>query len=189
MTPEVWWHVARAAGIVAWLLLTASVLWGVVLATDLFGRWRRAAWLLDLHRWLGGLTVSFVAVHVLALIADSWVHFDLLAVTVPLASEWQPWPVALGVVAMWSLVVVQVTSLARRRLSPACWHRLHIVGYVAFVLASLHGTFAGTDAPHPLYVVTSSAAVGAVLFATLYRLLTRRTPSAVGESAASPLTR
>jgi hypothetical protein len=56
MTPETWWFLSRASGIVAWLMLTASVLWGIVLATDLFPKWRRRAWLTDLHRWLAGLT-------------------------------------------------------------------------------------------------------------------------------------
>ncbi len=71
MNPQIWWYIARASGIVAWLFLTASVLWGIVLSTDLFRASRRPKWLLDLHRALGGLTVGFVAIHVGALIADT----------------------------------------------------------------------------------------------------------------------
>lgn len=50
----------RASGIIAWLFITASVLWGIALSTDMFPKRRRPAWLLDLHRALGGLTVVFV---------------------------------------------------------------------------------------------------------------------------------
>ena len=28
MNPQFWWYVARASGIVAWLMLTAPVIWG-----------------------------------------------------------------------------------------------------------------------------------------------------------------
>ena len=36
MSGQFWWYVTRASGIVAWLLLTASVLWGIVLSTKAF---------------------------------------------------------------------------------------------------------------------------------------------------------
>ena len=54
MSEQVWWYLTRASGIVAWLMLTASVIWGIVLSTKAFPEQRRPAWLLDLHRWLGG---------------------------------------------------------------------------------------------------------------------------------------
>ena len=54
MTSQLWWYVARAGGIVAWALLTASVLWGLILSTKLRPPRVRPAWTLDLHRFLGG---------------------------------------------------------------------------------------------------------------------------------------
>ncbi len=90
MNPQFWWFLTRASGIVAWLMLTASVIWGIVLSTKAFPEQRRPAWLLDLHRWLGGLTVSFVAIHLAALVADSYVSFGLVDLLVPFASAWKP---------------------------------------------------------------------------------------------------
>ena len=116
MNEQVWWYLTRASGIVAWLMLTASVIWGIVLSTKAFPEHRRPAWLLDLHRWLGGLAVSFTAIHLGALVADSYVHFGLADLTVPFSSQWKPGAVALGVVAMWLLVAVEATSLAMKRL-------------------------------------------------------------------------
>ena len=77
MTTPLWWFVARSSGMVAWVMLTTSVIWGVVLSTKAFPSARRPAWLLDLHRWLGGLTIAFVVLHIGALIADSYTHFTL----------------------------------------------------------------------------------------------------------------
>ncbi len=146
MNEHVWWYLARASGIVAWVLATASVVWGMALSTRALGRKPRAPWLLDLHRFLGGLTVLFVAAHVAALLADSFVSFSLVDVLVPFASSWKPGPVAWGVVAMYLLLAVEVTSLLRSRLSKKVWRAVHLTSYGVYVMASIHFVVAGTDA-------------------------------------------
>mgnify|MGYP001820073943 FL=1 len=173
MSEQFWWHLTRASGIVAWLMLTALVLWGIVLATDLFPEHRRPAWLLAAHRWLAWLSLGFVGVHVAALVADNYVAFGIADILVPFASDWKPAPVAVGVLAMWGLVAVQASSLARRHLSKRTWRGIHLASYASYWLASLHGTFAGTDANNRLYVLTSVTTLGAVVFAGSYRVLTR----------------
>lgn len=170
MTGEMWWYLSRASGIIAWLFLTATVLWGIASSADLFGRRRRVAWLVDLHRWLGGLTVAFVTLHLGALVADSYVHFGLTDLFVPFASDWKPVPVALGVMALWGLIAVQATSLAMRRLRRRTWHAIHLVGYGVFVLGSFHGITAGTDATQPMYVATTAASMLAVGWASIRRI-------------------
>lgn len=174
MNPQLWWHVARASGIVAWLMLTASVLWGVVLATKAFPNRRRPAWLLDLHRWLGGLTLAFVGVHLGALVLDSYISFGIVDLLVPFAADWKPGAVALGVVATWMLVAVQLTSLMMRRLPKRAWRAVHITSYLAFWGTSLHAAAAGTDHTNRLYQVTSILAIVAVVWAAVYRLTHRR---------------
>ena len=173
MNPQIWWYIARASGIIAWLFITASVLWGIMLSTKLFPAHRRPAWLLDLHRGLGALSVLFVATHVAALIADNWIHFDVIDIVVPFASEWKPWQVALGVFAMWGLVIVEVTSLAMKRLPKKVWRGVHFTSYLTFLLTSLHGTFAGTDATNTLYFATTVVTTAALVAAVLYRIITR----------------
>jgi DMSO/TMAO reductase YedYZ heme-binding membrane subunit len=153
-------------------MLTASVLWGILLSTNALRGRVRPAWLLDLHRWLGGLTVGFVAVHLGALVADSFVHFGPVDLLVPYASHWRPSAVAFGVVALWLLAAVEVSSLLRKHISPRAWHAIHLGSYVTFWLASIHASMAGSDASQPLYRTTSVLALVAVVFATTYRLLT-----------------
>ncbi|MGD9996528.1 MAG: ferric reductase-like transmembrane domain-containing protein [Ilumatobacteraceae bacterium] len=188
MNPQFWWYVARASGIVAWLMLTASVLWGIVLSTKAFPRTRRPAWLLDLHRWLGALTIGFVAAHLGALVADNYVHFGLADLIVPFASSWRTGAVALGVCALWLMIAVEVTSLAMRRLPRHIWRAIHLTSYGVFWLASLHASFAGTDRTHPLYRFTTVVTVVAVMLAVIYRLAHRGTgrgrPAPVRPSAA-----
>jgi len=56
---QVWWFVARSSGIVAWALSALAVLWGMALSSRALGRRPPAPWLLDVHRFLGGLTVAW----------------------------------------------------------------------------------------------------------------------------------
>jgi sulfoxide reductase heme-binding subunit YedZ len=167
---EVWWYAARSAGLVAYVLLTGSVVFGLAISTRAMGRRARPAWLLDLHRWLGGLATIFVGVHLLALIADSYTQFDLIDVLVPFASSWHPTAVAWGVVAFWLLVAVELTSLARRRLPRRLWRVVHTVSFPLFVLSTLHFLFAGTDAWLPVMQMGVVAAVGLVAVLTFVRL-------------------
>jgi DMSO/TMAO reductase YedYZ heme-binding membrane subunit len=135
---------------------------------------RRPSWLLATHRWLGALALWFLAIHLGALVADSYAHFDVADLLVPFAAGWKPIPVAAGVVALWTLVAVEATSLAIRKANRRLWHAVHLTSYLAFWLASLHGTFAGTDASNPLYVGTSVATVVTVVAALCYRVVRRR---------------
>jgi len=167
MNEHIWWYVARSCGVVAWALGTASVVWGMALSSRALGRRPRAPWLLDLHRFLGGLTVLFVFAHMAALIADSYVHFTLLDVLVPFAASWKPGAVAWGVVAFYILIAVEVTSLLRSRLSKKTWRAVHLSSYGVYVLSSIHFLAAGSDAG-PAARVGIIASLGFVLFFLVY---------------------
>jgi len=143
------WYIARAAGLVSWALLAAATLWGLALSTKVLGRRPRPNWLLDMHRWLGGTALAFTGVHVLALLGDQYTHFGLASILVPFASHWHPVAVAWGVVAGYLLLAVELTSLARARLSKRLWRRVHTASFVLFVAATAHGLTAGTDMKTP----------------------------------------
>ncbi len=170
VNPQIWWYFSRATGVMAWLMLAASCLWGIFLATRVFPRHRRPAWLLDLHRLLGGLTVAFVAGHLVSLVADSYVHFGIVDLLVPFASSWRPSAVALGVVALWVLIAIELTSLAMHRMPRAVWHGIHLASYATFGFSSVHAWMAGSDTANPLYRWTGTLVVGLAVAAGSMRL-------------------
>lgn len=145
MHDHLWWYVARAGGLTAWTLLALSMVAGVANATRILGRRVPSGWLLAVHRFLGGLSLTFVGVHVAGVVADSWIHFGLLDVVVPLASGWRPVAVAAGVVAAWLLVAVELTSLLRGRLPATAWRWVHLSSYVLYLSSTLHLFAAGSD--------------------------------------------
>jgi DMSO/TMAO reductase YedYZ heme-binding membrane subunit len=167
VTSQLWWYTARAGGIVAWALLAASVVWGLLLSTRLRPGGVAPSWLLDLHRFLGGLAVIFVGVHVVSIMLDSYVHFGLADALVPFASSWHPVWVAWGIVAMYLLLAVELTSLTRRFLPARVWRRVHYLSLPVFALATVHFAVTGTDAGNPLavlgIVIVSLAVLGLVI--------------------------
>ncbi|MCU1463778.1 MAG: putative rane protein [Acidimicrobiales bacterium] len=164
------WYVARAAGLVAWGLLSASVVWGLALSTRALGRKPRPAWLLDLHRYLGGLATIFTGVHIAAIVADSYVHFDVASVLVPGASSWRPGAVAWGVVGLYLLLAVELTSLARSRLPRKVWRMTHVASFPLFVVATVHLLTAGADAGALATDAVVTAVVATVAGLTTFRV-------------------
>ncbi len=176
MSSQIWWFLARGSGIVAWLMLTASVLWGILLSTTAFKRWRRPAWILDLHRWLAALTIGFVALHIASLVADTYTHFGAADILVPWASAWRPTAVAFGIIATWILATVEITSLAKRHLPKRTWHAIHLGSYAVFALGTVHGILAGTDRVQFLFQATGAIVLAATAVAIAYRVLSRPRP-------------
>lgn len=174
MNGQLAWYLARAGGMTAWALLSLSVVWGLLLSTRVLAGRPKPAWLLDLHRFLGGLALVFTGVHIGGLVADNYVHFGRADVLVPFASSWKPGAVAWGVTAFYLLVAVELTSLLRNRLSRRVWHGVHLSSYVLFWVAALHGVLAGTDSGNAVFVWASNATMVLVLFLTIYRVLVGR---------------
>jgi predicted ferric reductase len=161
MDGKLWWYTARASGLVAWGLLAAGVLWGLVMSTRVARR-PRPAWMVDLHRFLGGAGVVFVAIHVASIMLDTYVNFGLTQILVPLAASWHPVAVAWGIVAFYLLLAVEVTSLLRAHLPTRAWRLSHMLSFPLFVSATTHLLSAGTDrhsGPVRLTVLAVSAVV------------------------------
>jgi cytochrome b561 len=177
------WFVARASGLVAWGVLTASVVWGLALSSRVVQRRGLPPWLLDLHRYLASLALAFTAIHLAALWADSFVAFGPVELFVPMATNWSPGAVSWGIVALYLLVAVQVTSWLRRRLSKRTWHAVHMTSLPLFAIATVHGAQAGSDSANAALQWAGLAGCALVVFLVLYRVLAPRRPERVPSAA------
>ncbi len=176
MNPQVWWYVSRASGLVAYALIVLTVAGGLLLSSRVTERKPPPEWVLDLHRFLGGLALTFTGVHLAGLLLDDYVEFGLLDLFVPFVSEWRPLAVACGTVALYLLLAVQLTSLARDRMPRALWRRVHFASFPLFLLTTVHTIAAGTDARNPAVLLTVGGACALVAFLALLRVfLPRRT--------------
>jgi len=174
-TDPTFWLLARASGLSAYVLLTASVLAGLVLKSRPFGKALKQPSVLDVHRFLALLGLGMLGLHGVALVLDRTVHMPLAALVVPGLSPYRPLAVSLGVVAAELMALVTVSFSLRKRIGTRNWRRLHWATYVLFLMGTLHGLTAGTDSSRAWAADLYLGAVGAVVFATAWRALTRPT--------------
>ena len=197
MRSQVLWYSARAAGIVAWTLAAAAVIWGLVVSTRAVTPRPRPAWWFDLHRFLGGAAVVFTGIHVVSILFDSYVHFGPVNVLVPLTGSWHPVAVAWGIVAMYLLLAVEITSLLRSRLPKRAWRAVHFATFGLYAIATVHAFAAGTDAWSLAFIGAATLSLVAVGGLTLLRVwqtserrpASRRTQSRDDRPAASSAVR
>jgi predicted ferric reductase len=163
------WYTARAGGMLAFVLLTASIVLGLTLS----GRARLKHWprfaVEDVHRFAGLLAGTFVGIHVLALLLDTYVPFSLSQILVPGTASYRPLPTALGVVGVELLAALGIANRYRKRLSYRSWRRTHYLNFAVWALALVHGITSGTDSGTPWAVALYALAAGAVTGLVVWR--------------------
>lgn len=169
------WLLARASGLTAYVLITGSVLAGLVVKSRPFGRAVKTASVTDVHRFLALLGLGMLVLHGVSLTLDRTVHMPLAALVVPGLSAYRPGSVALGVLACELAALIVVSFSVRRRIGARNWRRLHWATYLIFGMATAHGIAAGTDSAQPWAFGLYLGAVGAVAFAAAWRALTSPT--------------
>ena len=163
------WYAARAAGVVAYLLVSASVALGLALAgKERLQRWPRFA-VEDVHRFAGILAGTFIALHVFWLLVDSQAHLGLGNLVVPFTSSYRPFWTGLGVVAAELLLALAVTNHYRKRISYRLWRRLHYLNFAVWIAATAHGLGAGTDSGSTAFLLMYTASVVAIGMLALRR--------------------
>jgi hypothetical protein len=182
--PTPFWYLTRSAGAVATLLLTASVVLGIV---D-FSRWRTAGWprfLTDtLHRNVSMLALVMVVVHVITTVADGFAPIGFQDAIIPFLSPYRPLWLGLGALSFDLLLAVTVTSMMRKRIGHRTWRAVHWSAYGCWPLAVFHGLGTGTDASSTWMLALSALCLAAVLAAIGWRV-GAATPRGVSRSLAA----
>ena len=164
------WFATRATGILALVLLTGTVLLGIMTSV----RFASPAWprfvTVSLHRNLSLLTITFTGLHVLTTITDPFAAIGPLSVVIPFTSGYRRIWLGFGAIAFDLLLAVLVTSLLRTRISPRLWRLVHWAGYACWPVALVHGLGTGTDGGARWVLAVSAACALAVLAAGAWRL-------------------
>jgi hypothetical protein len=160
------WYAARAAGIVAYVLLTAVVAIGVGLAGRLNGKGWPSFAVAEVHRFGGLLVGTFIGIHVLTIAVDSYMRFSPGALAIPLVSSYRPVWVALGIVAAELLLALAVANRLRRTLRHRWWKRTHYLNFAVWAAATLHGIGSGTDRGAPWMTAIYATSI-ALVFALI----------------------
>ena len=165
------WYLTRGSGVVALLVLTASVVVGILTSLRVASRPLPRFAVAGLHRYLTLLSIAFVALHVVTTVADGYAPIGLKDAIVPFASPYRAVWLGLGAVAFDLLLALAITSYLRARIGIRTWRGLHWLAYVLWPVALLHSAGTGSDARVGWFEALAALAVIAVALAVLARLV------------------
>ena len=164
------WFATRATGLIALVLLTVSVLLGILTSV----RFARPAWprfvTVGLHRNLSLLVLTFTGLHILTTVTDPYASIGVVSAVLPFSSPYRRIWLGLGAVAFDLLLAMLVTSLLRVRIGLRAWRVVHWAGYLCWPVALIHGLGTGTDGAARWVLAVTAACALAVAAAGAWRL-------------------
>ncbi len=151
------WYLVRAAGLTGFLMLAASMLWGIFLSSHILKNWVPGTISLLFHATTSWLAVVLTLAHMGLLLFESYYTYTLSDLLVPFTGPYRPVAVGLGIIAFWMILAVTISFSMRRLMSRRVWLWLHYTSYIAFGLVAAHALFAGTDATRPAMLIIVGA--------------------------------
>lgn len=139
------WHLVRSSGMVAYVLLLASTVWGLFISSQFVKDWSPGSVSMTLHSTVSWLALLLGLGHGLLLMLDDYFTYTLGSVLIPFTGPYRPLLVGLGTLAFWIIVAVSLSFPLKKRIGHRNWKGLHYTSYAAFGMVSVHGLFAGTD--------------------------------------------
>ncbi len=168
--PTPMWYATRASGYTALVLLSATVVLGLLTSSRQSTRdWPRFV-VQSLHRNLSLMVVVFLLIHIATSIIDPFAKLSVLDAVIPFVASYRPLWLGLGVVSLELLIAITATSLLRHRLGWRTWQVVHLLAYVSWPVAVVHGVGTGTDTKAVWALLVVTACVAVVVGALIWRL-------------------
>jgi len=170
MSDTILWYATRGAGVVSLVLLTGVVLLGIIGAM----RWQTVSWprflTAGFHRNLALATLIFLAIHIVTAVVDPFTALGWQAAIIPFSSSYRRLWLGLGVVAIYVLIAVVLTSLLRPLFGHRAWRLVHWLAYLMWPVAVIHGIGTGTDLRFAWMLAIEVICIGGVVAAVAWRV-------------------
>lgn len=176
------WVLIRGSGIAAFALLTASVVWGLLVSTKLVVRLVKAKPLTWFHESLGIGALLATIVHVVVISMHDFLDFTWAEILIPGRSDWKSLPVSFGILALYGLMVIVASFYVRRWIGQRVWRSLHFGSLGVFIASLVHSIQAGSDTSQPL-VLGMYAGAAIVVFGLVAQRITSTGVEVVRETA------
>ena len=171
---RVYWYMSRSAGIVAYLLLWASVMAGIGISSKFFNDFISPQITNEVHKFTSILAMIVGMFHGLILLGDTYMKFSVLDILIPFKSAYQPFWVGLGILGFYLLAMLVVSFYIKKRIGHRTWRLLHYSSFALWIMTTLHGLAAGTDTSTVLMKMLYTAAVVSVGYLLTYRIATAK---------------
>jgi len=167
---KAFWTASRLTAFLAYLAFAGSTAYGLGMSSGLIDAVAGKPVSFALHRDLAWVGLALAAAHIFLLLGDSYIGFTVPTLLIPGTSPYLPVPVLIGQVAAWAALFTTLSFYLRARMGLRLWRGLHSLSAIVFVLATLHGLWAGSDSKQDaiwwVYVVVALM----VLFLFVYRM-------------------
>jgi predicted ferric reductase len=144
---QMWWYITRSAGIIAYLLLWFSTAWGLAVSNKILDPILHRMFTFDFHQFISLLAIGFLILHISVLTLDHYLTFTWAQVLIPFIAPYRALWVGIGVISFYLIVLVTVTFYMRSRIGMRTFRVIHVLSLLGYLGATLHGLYAGTDAP------------------------------------------
>ena len=171
---QAWWFITRASGLTGYFLLWLSMAWGLALATRMLHPVLENTYTYDFHEFLSLLGLGFIFLHVIVLLFDKFLPFNIFQILIPFIASYRPLWVGLGVIGMYLFLLVTLTFYFRQRIGSETFRAIHVLSLLGYLGATLHGLFAGTDSGLPVTRLLYGGSFIVILFLTVYWFVMKR---------------
>ncbi len=173
-TTHATWFVTRSAGIIAYLLLWFSTVWGLGVSSKMLDKVLHRAFTFDFHEFISLLSIGFLILHVVVLTGDQFMPYNVAQILIPFISPYRPVWVGVGVISFWLILLVSITFYIRSKITMKTFRVIHYLSFISYIAAALHSFYSGTDTPLPMAQLMYVGTFLVVVFLTAYWLLTLR---------------
>jgi len=170
---QVWWYVTRASGLTGYFLLWLSMVWGFAIPSKIVQPILESTFTYDFHEHLSLIGLGFVLLHVVVLMFDKYLPFNIFQILIPFVDTYRPFWVGLGIIGFYILLLVAVTFYLRQQIGVQAFRSIHVLSLLGYLGATLHGLFAGTDSALPITMFLYAGTFLVVVFLTVYWLFMR----------------
>jgi predicted ferric reductase len=169
---QIWWFVTRSAGIIAYLLLWFSTIWGLAIPSKIISPTLEQSYTFDFHEFLSLLSIVFIFLHITVLLVDRYLPYTIFQLLIPFISPYRPFWVGIGIISFYLILLVTFTFYLRSRIGTAAFRVIHLSSFLGYFGATLHGLYAGTDSPLPVMQILYKGSALVVVFLTIYYVFT-----------------
>lgn len=180
------WMAIRGSGIIAFLLLAGSTIWGLLITTKVLGRAVNPKGVSWFHESLGIGSLVATGIHMYFLFNHDYIDFGYRDLFVPGASAWRPLAVAFGVVAFYMAFLITVSFYVKKWIGQSTWRVIHMMSFGTFIGAGLHGVFSGTDTSHPVVMSMYMGSLAIVAMLLVVRIAQVAKPARPARSREEP---
>lgn len=167
------WYMARISGLLSYLLIWGSMVWGLMLSTKVVKSWISPALTVSVHEYLSWLGLGFGLFHGLILLGDSYISFQLSDILIPFTASFEPVWVGLGTISLYLYGLILGSFYVRKQIGPKVWRSLHYLTFLVYLVVTAHTLMLGSDSNLWLTQLIYLWSGAVVLFLIFYRILSK----------------